>query len=57
MTTHIAQRLARKIYLHCRQDMEPTASLLQSLGAKFTEPGLEFFHGSGGSSCHQGYIG
>jgi type II secretory ATPase GspE/PulE/Tfp pilus assembly ATPase PilB-like protein/DNA-binding NarL/FixJ family response regulator len=53
----IAQRLMRKICPHCKEEVQPDAALLRSLGPGFLEPGLKFYRGHGCEKCSQGYKG
>lgn len=54
----IAQRLVRRICLHCREEVEPPLESLKRLGADFSSnTTLRFYRGRGCSHCHLGYRG
>jgi type IV pilus assembly protein PilB len=52
----LAQRLARRICLRCREEYTPSSKLLERL--RMDEPDTRFYHGRGCSACGQtGYAG
>lgn len=53
----IAQRLVRKICVHCKTEVWPDEDRLSMLGKEFTKPELKFFKGLGCAHCTQGYKG
>ena len=54
----IAQRLVRRICPHCREEAQPDAEVLASLGTSFEDQQLQHFKGSGCERCHKtGYSG
>lgn len=53
----IAQRLVRRICMHCREPVNPPEERLRSLGPNFLDPDLKFFQGRGCNHCNQGYKG
>lgn len=53
----IAQRLVRRICLHCREEIPPPTELQERLGPMFLDPSLRFYRGRGCGRCHQGYKG
>lgn len=48
----IAQRLVRKICVHCKVEYSPEPELLERLGPLFSNDSLSFFHGKGCVSCN-----
>ena len=53
----IAQRLARRLCLYCREAYEPSGDLLESLGLPLDSGPRTFFHASGCQHCTGGYRG
>jgi type II secretory ATPase GspE/PulE/Tfp pilus assembly ATPase PilB-like protein len=53
----IAQRLARRLCLYCREAYEPSDDLLQSLGLPVDSGPRTFFHATGCAHCTAGYRG
>jgi type IV pilus assembly protein PilB len=47
----VAQRLARRTCLRCKEEYEPSSKLLEKL--RLDEPGLHFYRGRGCSACNQ----
>jgi type II secretory ATPase GspE/PulE/Tfp pilus assembly ATPase PilB-like protein len=53
----IAQRLARRLCLYCREAYEPSDDLLESLGLPLDGTARTFFHATGCQHCTGGYRG
>ena len=54
----IAQRLARKICIHCKEEYTPTAVELSMVGIDAAVNGIKFYRGAGCDNCkHTGYKG
>jgi len=54
----IAQRLVRRVCLHCREPATPDTQLLARLGEPFRQAGLQVFRGKGCPECNgSGYKG
>jgi type IV pilus assembly protein PilB len=53
----IAQRLARRLCLYCREPYEPSASLLEAIGAEERDESRTFFRATGCPYCTGGYRG
>jgi type II secretory ATPase GspE/PulE/Tfp pilus assembly ATPase PilB-like protein len=54
----IAQRLVRKICVHCRREITPDSDLVHKLGPVFEDKNLHYFKGTGCTKCNDsGYKG
>ncbi len=53
----IAQRLARRLCLYCREPYEPAGDLVRSLGLPVDDRTRTFFHATGCVHCTGGYRG
>jgi len=53
----IAQRLARRLCLYCREPYEPSDALLEGLGAEAADERRTFFRAVGCPYCSSGYRG
>jgi len=58
MEAVIAQRLVRKICVHCRREITPDSDLVHKLGPVFEDGDVHYFKGTGCTKCNDsGYKG
>ncbi|WP_106477942.1 ATPase, T2SS/T4P/T4SS family [Phytohalomonas tamaricis] len=53
----IVLRLARRLCLHCREEVTPSIEQVKLLGPNFLDPKISIYRGRGCHHCHQGYKG